>query len=66
VEPDSAVVDEGGSTGVRLGVCCARLSGTVKSILGRGGIGVVRCTPAMSVSSVTGLRAAKYELRGLL
>jgi hypothetical protein len=63
VEPDSAVVDEGGSTGVRLGVCRARLSGTVKSILG---IGVVRCTPAMSVSSVTGLRAAKYELRGLL
>ena len=36
VEPESAMVDEGGSTGVNIG-----------------GTGLVRCTPAMSVNSVT-------------
>jgi hypothetical protein len=36
VEPGSAVVDEGELAGALAGVCCTKLSGTVKSILGRG------------------------------
>ena len=56
VDPGYAMVDEGGFGRGLTGVCRAKPSGTEKSILGPGvnvgGTGVVRCPPAISVSSV--------------
>jgi hypothetical protein len=48
VEPESAVVDEDGSAGAWPGFAVLQLSGTVKSILGRGEhrIGVVYASDA--------------------